>query len=319
MTTTNFTNEKENRRFLLGEMSELERETFEERFIEDEVLFDEIRVAEDELIESYIRGTLNLADKQKFETNYLISEKRIKKVAFTKNMLENLAAKNVSQENAVSEKLTILRTLIGFFTTPKLVFGTSFAILLLVFCGWFLIKSGIKENEMVQTVSPTPTIQSEIDKIEANQNSAIKIIENNSNIESVNSNKKSESNVTPTPKTTESPKVNKIAINPVLALFAGTVRSNGKIKEVALSENSNNIYLQLNLENRDYKFYRAEIVDEEGQEIFKTGKLSPRALRLSASVPTKKLKKGDFLVKVYGINDETQEESAADFQFRVNK
>lgn len=319
MTTKNFTNEEENRRFLLGEMSEFERETFEEKFIKDEVLFDELEVAEDELIESYIRGTLDFADKQKFETNYLISEKRIKKVTFTKNMLENLAAKNVSQENAVSEKATFLQTLIGFFTTPKLVFGASFAILLLVFCGWFLFKNEIKENEIVQKISPTPTIKPETDKIVTNQNSAIKIIENNSNIEAVNSNKKSESNVTPTPKTTESPKVNKIAINPVLALFAGTVRSNGKIKEVDLPENSNNIYLQLNLENRDYKFYRAEIVDQEGKEIFTTGKLSPRALRLSASVPTKKLKKGDFLVKVYGINDENQEESAADFQFRVNK
>ena len=87
-------NETEIRRFLLGEMSETERSAFEERFVADEDLFEQISVAEDELIESYVRGTLSPAEKTTFEREFLSTEPRRRRVAFTRAMLDKIKKEN---------------------------------------------------------------------------------------------------------------------------------------------------------------------------------------------------------------------------------
>lgn len=75
------------RRFLLGELSESERTEFEENFIADENLYEQIRVVEDELIENYVRGNLKAAARATFEKNFLTTATRREHTAFTRAML----------------------------------------------------------------------------------------------------------------------------------------------------------------------------------------------------------------------------------------
>lgn len=311
MLTEKFTNETVYRRLLLGEMTDEEREKFEAEFLADTDIFDEICVAEDELVESYIRGTLDFETKRRVETHYLKSAKGSEKLAFTRSMLENLQKVKVETK----EKASGWKSLIAFFRMPKIAFGAGFALLLVAFTSWILLKKP-NENEIVKNATPTPTVRTETNlNLQTNQNSAVEIPVNNSNKEIVNTN----SEPKPTPKPTETPKEKTIAANPVLALFAGTVRSDGKTNSVTIPKDAKGLSLQLNLESRDYKNYRAEIVDQNGNRIFKSGKISARKSKLNTFVPSVNLKNGDYMVKVYGINAENEEESAADFQFRVNK
>jgi len=311
--TEKFTNEAVYRRFLLDEMTEEEREKFEAEFLADADIFDEICVAEDELVEGYIRGTLDFETKRKVESHYLKTKKGAEKLAFARSMLENL--QRGKNESETEEKISVWKFLIAFFTTPKLAFGAGFALLLIAFTSWFLLKKP-NEPEMVKTVTPTPTVKNETNlNVSTNQNSAVAIPDKNSNKEIVNTN----FDPKPTPKPTATPKEKTFAPNPVLALFAGTVRGNGKTTSVAIPKDAKGLSLQLNLESRDYKIYLAEIVDQDGNSIFKSGKILAQGARLNAFIPSAKLKKGDYIVKVYGINAENAEESAADFQFRVNR
>jgi len=305
------TNETAYRRFLLGEMTEEEREKFESEFLADGDIFDEICVAEDELVESYIRGTLDFETKRQFETHYLKSANGVKKLEFTRSMLENLQTVKVEKE----ENSSVWKSLIAFFRISKLAFGAGFALLLIAFTSWFFLKKP-NENEIVKNATPTPTVKTETNlNAQTSQNSAVETPVNNSNKEVVNTN----SEPKPTPKPIATPKVETIAANPVLALFAGTVRGNGKTNSVTIPKDAKGLSLQLNLESQDYKLYRAEIVDQDGNPIFKSGKISARRLKLNAFIPAARLQKGDYMVKVYGINEENEEESAADFQFRVNR
>ena len=66
MNNDNLQNETEFRRFLLGGMTEDERIEFEGNFILDESLFENLRIAEDELIEQYLGGTLSDTEKSNF-------------------------------------------------------------------------------------------------------------------------------------------------------------------------------------------------------------------------------------------------------------
>ncbi|HQU85336.1 MAG TPA: hypothetical protein PKY59_19505 [Pyrinomonadaceae bacterium] len=312
MLTEKFKNEAVYRRFLLGEMTENEREKFEAEFLADENIFDEISVAEDELVEAYVRGTLDFETKRKIETNYLKSPKNIEKLEFTRSMLANLKTSNETFEK--KENSSFLKSLVAFLTDPKLAFGAAFAILLIIFASWFLLKKPSK-NEIVKNATPTPTVKTETNfNSQTNQNSSIEIPVNNVNKENINSNTETK----PTPKPTETPK-EKIVPNPILALFAGTVRGEGKTNSVMIPKDAKGLNLQMKLESQDYKNYRAEIVDQNGNSIFKSGKIAARNARLNTFISSEKLKKGDYLVKVYGLNAENEEESAADFQFRVNR
>ncbi len=162
MVQENTHNETEIRRFLLGEMPETERSAFEQNFVADENLFEQISVAEDELIESYIRATLSPAEKTMFEREFLSTESRRRRVAFTRTMLDKLKNEN---EIAVAKKTetvdgnpSVWNSIIEFFKTPKLAFGAAFALLILIFGGWFLLKNP-NQPEIAKQITPTPTAE----------------------------------------------------------------------------------------------------------------------------------------------------------------
>lgn len=321
-------NETDFRRFLLGEMTEEERIEFEGNFILDEELFENLRVAEDELIESYIRGTLELSEKTKFEANFLTTQKRRERVEFTRQMLEKLnenkaTVAEVKKTASVAEKSSFLESILAFFKQPQFALGAAFAVLLLAFGGWFVWKNSNQTDIVQNTPTPTPQVSN---------TTTPQVVENkntqpvNSNPESPNKNvdlsNKPESNVIkPTPNPTPTPKKadTNSPIVTTLALFAGGVRSDGKTNELNLSKETTGANLQLNLESQDYKVYRAEIVDQNGNVIYRSGRLSANNSKITTFVSAKNLKRGDYIVKVYGKNAKNEDESVADYQFRVNQ
>ncbi|MEK7725345.1 MAG: hypothetical protein AAB336_13415 [Acidobacteriota bacterium] len=337
MNNDNLQNETEFRRFLLGGMTEDERIEFEGNFILDESLFENLRIAEDELIEQYLGGTLSDTEKSNFEANYLTTKLRRERVEFTRQMLakfklQNVAVAEVKKTASVAENPSFLESLIAFFKQPGFAFGTAFALLLLGFGGWFLLRNpnqpiDIAQNTPTPTpqvlVSPTPLVSenknTEPSNTGVNQPSQL----TNKNTESANqrpkveanSNKKPAENVTqekPTPTPSNS-------LITTLALFTGGVRSDGKTNELNLPKNSGGANLELNLESQDYKTYRAEIVDQNGKVIYRSGKLTAKNSKINAFVSAKNLTKGDFIVKVYGKNAKNEDESVADYQFRVSQ
>jgi hypothetical protein len=322
----NLKNEKELRRFLLGEMPEDERLEFEESFIFDEDLFDNLRVAEDELIEDYVRGTLEVSDKNKFEANFLTTPKRRQRVEFTRQMLEKLKVENVAVAKvkktiSATENPSFFASIAAFFKQPGFALGTGFALVLLIFGGWFLLRNPNKPVEIVQN-TPTPIPQISVTPtatpLENNNVAPINVAPNKIS-DSNNPRPKVEPTINKTPKIEKTPKPQTIGIIPTLALFTGGVRSDGKTNELNLTENTTAANLQLNLESNDYKIYRAEIVDQNGNVIYRSGKLSAKNKQINAFVPAKNLKRGDYIVKVYGKNAKNEDESAADYQFRVNQ
>ncbi len=322
MTQEKFKNDIEIRRFLLGEMIAEERTAFETKFIaEDTELFDEIGVIEDDLIESYIRGTLSAIEKQKFEQNFLTTKVRRRRVAFTRQMFDKFTAEKESaakKTEAVAENQSVWNSIINLFKTPQFAFGAAFAILFLVFGFWFLVfRSSKPEIDIVQKITPTPTVSNAPPKVEENQNSAVNSNANPANKPDAN---KQPANVNAGNPNKDQPK--EIAPKPVvatLALFTGTIRSEGKMRVLDLTKDTKGANFVLNLESQDYQTYRAEIVDVNGSVIYRSGKVTARKSKINTFFPTAKLKKGDYFVKLYGFNVAGEEESAADFQFRVNQ
>ena len=74
-------------RYLLGELSEDEAERMDEQSIADDAMAERLRLAEDELIDGYVAGTLSADLRDRVETFYLATPRRRERLAFATRFL----------------------------------------------------------------------------------------------------------------------------------------------------------------------------------------------------------------------------------------
>lgn len=68
------------RRYLLNELSSVQRDQVEQRFFQDPEYFDELATLEEELVDDYARGGLSPEERQRFEKEWIISPERRERV-----------------------------------------------------------------------------------------------------------------------------------------------------------------------------------------------------------------------------------------------
>ncbi len=325
-------NEEIIRRFLLGEMSESERTEFEERFIEKAELFEEIKAFEDDLIERYVRGWLNTAERSEFERAFLTTETRRERVEFARQFINKIRSEAAAAVQNKSESKSVWQNLTDIFLTPKIAVATAFSLLLVAFGSWFMYQNLFTQDvEIVKddnsNIPETPAPIIELPPQNLNQNTDENVSESlNLNKDEANSQKTETPTPTPiktpeiekTPSPKKTPQRRKVP-NPVLALFSGTLRSGGKTGVLNLPKEAEGGTLQLNLENVDYQIFKAELNDADANVIFQKGNLRSGNSKINVFIPARNLKKGDYILKLYGRNASGEFESVADFQFRVNK
>jgi outer membrane biosynthesis protein TonB len=298
-----FADEKNLRRFLLGEMNEAARAALEERFVADEDLFARLCAVEEELIENYARERLAPADREKFERSFLNTARRREKVAFTRQLLAQMP-------KPVAAPVAVAPSWLDILLGRKFVWATGLAALLLVFGGWWLWQRRAPEPgpQIALAATPTPAPAS-----------------------------RPEPTPTPTPavaRTTPAPRPVATPVSspaptpavkppaPALAsvtLLPGTLRSNGAARDLQIAPNTAAAQVTLTLETNEYAVYRAELRNANGQIIWRSGKLTPRRAKLTTQIPAAKLASGDFLINLYGQNNAQPQEPVADYAFRVNR
>jgi hypothetical protein len=70
------------RKYLLGNLEETGKTQLEERLLTDGQLFEELLIAEDELVDHYVAGRLGVDDKVRFESHFLVTPDRVRKMQF---------------------------------------------------------------------------------------------------------------------------------------------------------------------------------------------------------------------------------------------
>lgn len=76
------------KQFLLGSLSEEGRDRFEREYFSNAERFEQLEVAENELIDSYVRGELPQVEQRQFRLQYLNSPQRRSKVEFARSLNE---------------------------------------------------------------------------------------------------------------------------------------------------------------------------------------------------------------------------------------
>jgi hypothetical protein len=110
-------------RYLLGELPDAEAEQLDEQSIADDDVADRLRVAETDLIDAYVRGTLPAQTRKRFESHYLASPARRAKVAFAQRFLRAIDA--AAPSVAITRPTTLSRVVVWALTTAAALLLTT--------------------------------------------------------------------------------------------------------------------------------------------------------------------------------------------------
>jgi hypothetical protein len=130
--------------YLLGEISETERDDFEDRFLADRDSFEIVQAAEDELIDEYVFGRLSGARRRRFEERFLRTEVQRRRVELARRLGSSAAAMHspVTRWPALFEPVR-RNVSAAAFATAVLVFALAlFAI------GWWTIHGVLVPNQL---------------------------------------------------------------------------------------------------------------------------------------------------------------------------
>ena len=129
-------------RYLMGELTKSELDALEERLFSDEefsVFLDDV---ETDLVDSYVRGELEFEEKRKFESRYLVSESRHRRVEIARTLQDEVFAKEATIGTTEAGQ-SFRDRLADLFSVRNLVLGSaSAAVLLVLFLGavWVLTR-----------------------------------------------------------------------------------------------------------------------------------------------------------------------------------
>jgi len=349
-------------RYLLGELSEDELAQVEERYFADENFFAQVLDAENSLVDSYVRGNFSAVERGKFEKQFLTTPQRRQKIKFAQSLNRAIIEAQTNAETnviAFEDKPTIAKretswwqSLVGSFNIQGPALALGMGAILLMFLGIWQI-SEMKRNNRSSDIAEVTTTSEERNPLESNRQSRIDenaqiTNERTSLLDStqkpVNSqtgeqlgrqkqqSEKESAETVVSPKkqagseNSQSEKSSPPQPQPVVAtivLIPGLVRGeDGKRAEITIPPRTNQIRLQLNLEEDLYPRYRAVLQSPDGTEVWKIRlpqmkKKNGKSVTLL--VPAKVLSKGDYTMVLKGETKEREIENVSEYPFSIVK
>lgn len=315
-------------KYLLGDLTESERDSVEERFFIDEDFSYFIDEAEIDLIDEFVRGELSETEAQMFSRNFLVSERRREKTRAAQILQKELFAEKIEENSlsTVAQKPSFFASLTGFFRAPQIAFA-AFAILLLLFGGLIFLKNQrltevAQTNEInlpsTQNVQPTPNKQSS----ETNDFSQ----ETDTNLKPVLAlNKSRNTNQTKTnEKSANQQKLKSQQTQPTFAslLLLPATRSSNQNPTLNLKANVKMVNLQIvNDREEDFDRFRIEVRNIDGALItvrdFKNTNYTKKNFALQ--IASEKLASADYQVTLKGADTGAAFQNLNYFYFSIEK
>ncbi len=288
------TREDKSMRYLLGKLSEQETAEFQAQCFDDDDLFSEMVNLENDLLHSYIRGEFSTAERQEFETGYLISPARRWNLEFARALEHRLFETGETPVSPEPEPLLTHRpTRAGLAVQSwpvRLVAGaialTAIAAIswLAVIIGRLNVELGQLKTQQVESRRTQQELQAQLDTLRAHQGEGVPGSYGRRQFPYV-----------------QPPGPDTMAFN----LTPGLPRSAGTIQQLILPSRVLLVTLKLYLEDDKYSSYRASLGTIEGKQIWrKTGLKSQMDSQghrfVSLEIPPDILNGGDYLVKLDG-------------------
>jgi hypothetical protein len=319
-------------RYLLGELTEDQQVEIEDRAFSEQEFRASITSVENDLIDEYVRGEMSQTDRRWFESRFLASESRRKRVEFARALAQLLPETRVTERETrtVSATRSSWRdALAAFFNglNPPSRFGLVAATLLILLGGAWLI---------IQTL----TLRSQLNRLQAQQQSQHNDREtlqgqveserrrNEELLAQLNQEKQQRAQTDESlrrltesiDRPTEAPR----SIIASLILLPGISRGATTQPKLVLPPNATVARLQIGIEpEEDYKSFGVELRTAGGRPVWMRDSLTARSSRGGRSIrltlPARALLPGEYELRLKGIPDNGPPEDVGFYYFEVMK
>jgi hypothetical protein len=311
--------------YLLGKLSDSEAALLEEKYFADDSVFDNIEIAEDELIDAYVRNRLSAEDRKQFETKLLGSERIAERVEFARLLSKSGFSRPVNDE---SSKVSWWRGLFDFSLTPNpamsgAVAGVAFLIVLGIpgSLVWMQLRNestrlalerAAIEQQKQQLAQEIADRQSKTNQLATDLQSAKEQQERlQQQLQAM-----SEQLAT----TSQQSTISTIAST---LLFPYSTRSPGQANELIVRPSASTIELKLALEADEYKVYQATIKSAGNPNVFTRQRLRSRRSGQDRIIilqfPSGSVSSGEYSISVSGLTPSGTYDPVADYRVRLSK
>lgn len=321
--------------FLLGKLTEEETVKIEEEIFSKNDQFENILIAEYDLIDAYVSGNLSAEDQSRFESRLLLNPNQHQRVEFAETLVNYASKKTAEYQDSIVYESSWLQAFSRLFSIKPML-SYSFALTAFVFLGgavWLAINNNsplLPNNELVDmrtTELGTVVEQPEFSVPNEEQKSGNKAIRENESskdkLTTIERSPKAIANQSSTSRRTEQSQKPTPVYSTIILPFGLTRGDNTTPTEFDVPAKADFVNLKLKFEEGDFTSYFAVIETVEGQKIW-SGKIlkstvSKNERTVMATVAARLLKKGDYIITLKGMTKEQTYESAGDYSFSINR
>src|SRR5215217_811963 len=265
-------NEKLISRYLLGELPEEQQVQIEDRAFSDKDYLATITTVENDLIDEYVRGELSAADRQRFESRFLASAERRKRVEFAKALRTVVSAAPEKNVVPTATGWSWRESLYAFFNGLNPAARLAFAaVAILVVAGAALL--------FVETLR----LRRQVTQLQAERKRNAEL-----NARLDQEKQQREQTDESLRQLTETPEAKNPAPPPMIAsltLLPGLSRGGGQKPTLDLSNDARLVRLQIGIDPEEqYKSYAVELRTLAGRQVWNRENLAARARRGTRAV-----------------------------------
>lgn len=272
------------RKYLLHDMDEEAQEQVEQRLITDKEFSRHIAMAQDDLIDDFIAGTLSEQEMESFRTHYMTTPARLQKLKFATALDAYVMKRAEEPPPGLFDRLAL-----AFRPrSSKILYAVATALLICV--AVILLLPSLRESGLW----PGQNLQREIARI----------------------NRAQETDATPLSELRRDSGSTR-----ALFLRQNVVREGGEARRVEISGDVKLIRLLLEVESVPYDSYRAMMQTADGHDLTPIERLKARnedgARFVVINLPAQLLARGDYQLRLTGIGGDGQEHDLGLYPFSL--
>lgn len=289
-------------RFLVGDLSDHERDTLEQEFFANPAVFDRLLEAEATLVDDYARGQLPAALRRQFEAHYL-AHPRLRHRAEFARLLTRAADRAASDPQS---------TPAGTHATPVWLapLAAAAAVVLVVVSGWLWTQNRRLRAELARA-----------DSVRALDDVRYRDLQAELARSKEASARADRPGGQALPPAAAPPAADAGSVLSLLLVAPGVRAADTGVRTLVIPPATARVRLQIALSERAYPAYRLAVRTAAGVEAFASDSLSPTGegpqTRVAAVVAAERLQAGDYVLTLSGIEMGGQPEDVARFLVRV--
>lgn len=295
-------------KYLLGELSEAEQQRIEDQYFRDIEFFDQLLIAEDELIDAYVNSELSGDRLNRFEYYFLQSPERREKVAFAEAWQAFIA-----KQSEFIPDLQISPPPQSIFKQLSFLLPTTAALIVSISAIWLFVDRINLNGELDRAHMAIARIEERQQSVEDEM-----IRQKSRNEELLRKLEASPNSSTIDKRTLPSP-----SIATVFFTLSSRTRSSGDGKPLTITSATKQVQLQANFRSTGYTDYGAVLKNLSDDEIRRWTDLKPLIRQNIATVvlslPADLLSTEDYILTLTGATISGAEEVIEEFAFNVVK